>query len=493
MVFNSFAFLFLFLPVAVSGFYFFARRSGGRAIAWLLAASLVFYGSWDWRFLPILLSSVLVNFAACRWIMAGVGTGHAPKLRLALAIAFNLGLLSFFKYVNFFLGTLNQAAGTSLPLLDIILPIGISFFTFTQISVLVDAYRGGLAELKFSHYCLFACYFPYLVAGPILRQRELLPQFAAGSDKARVGEAFSPRAENFTVGISIFVFGLAKKLLIADNLAALMTNPVFAAGEPQLFQAWLGMLSYTFQLYFDFSGYSDMAIGVSRLFGFTIPINFHSPYKAVNVSDFWQRWHISLSQFLRNYLYIPLGGNRHGQFRRYRNLVLTMLLGGLWHGANWTFVVWGGLHGLYLCIQHGWQALMQSKGGAPSAPLVLAGRVLTFLAVMVAWCFFRAPDLSSALEVLAGMAGANGVSPVTEVDAPAYVMLAASAVIVFFMPNTNELFLSAYARDPKTSPSPVLFRAGWSPSRRWGLAIGLVLALCLLSIEQTADFIYAQF
>ncbi len=493
MVFNSLVFLFLFLPFTALGFYYFARRGGSRAIAWLIAASLVFYGSWDYRFLPILLTSVLVNFAACRWIMAGAGEKiiFSPRSRLTLAIIFNLGLLCFFKYVNFLIGTVEDISGSGrvLPALDIILPIGISFFTFTQISVLVDAYHGKIKELKFSHYCLFACYFPYIVAGPILRQGELLPQFKELHEGRKF---FTPTAENFAIGISIFVFGLGKKLLIADNLAALVTAPVFAGGDPQLFQAWLGMLAYTFQLYFDFSGYSDMAIGVSRILGFTIPINFHSPYKATNVSDFWQRWHISLSQFLRNYLYIPLGGNRHGQFRRYRNLVLTMLLGGLWHGANWTFVVWGGLHGLYLCIQHGWQGLRKAKGKTPSAAMVIFHRILTFLAVMIAWCFFRAPDVSSAMTVLAGMVGCNGISPVTEVGGPAYVMLAASAAIVFFMPNTNELFLGA-DRDGTASASPALVRPNWSPSLRWGLAIGLVLALCLISIEQTADFIYAQF
>ena len=500
MVFNSFPFIFLFLPVAVGGFYFLARRNNGWALTWLTLASLVFYGSWDYRYLPILLGSVFVNFAACRWIIAVRGVKNfSPLRRLTAGIAFNLGLLGFFKYVNFFIGTINDVAGRNLPPLDIILPIGISFFTFTQIAVLVDAYRGKIREIGLLQYCLFASYFPYIVAGPILRQEEMLPQFSGAG--RRTGEKFfaPPRADDFAVGIAIFVFGLAKKLLIADNLAAAM-NPVFAGGEPQLLQAWLGMLAYTFQLYFDFSGYSDMAIGVSRLFGFTIPINFNSPYKAVSVSDFWQRWHISLSQFLKNYLYIPLGGNRHGQLNRYRNLVLTMLLGGLWHGANWTFVVWGGLHGMYLCVQHGWQTMQKGKEKQLASPFgaasrLLACRVLTFIAVMVAWCFFRAPDISSALAVLSGMVGLNGISMVKEIDGLGYFMLAASAIIAFWLPNTNELFLSPKGRSPERGEEPalVLFRATWSPSLRWGFTIGLLFALCLLSIEKTQDFIYAQF
>ncbi|EKD33730.1 MAG: hypothetical protein ACD_75C02615G0003 [uncultured bacterium] len=495
MVFNSFPFIFFFVPIVVAGFYFLARKDHGWAITWLVLASLCFYGLWDYRYLPILLSSIVINYSACRWLLAAGRAKH--PWRLAISISFNLILLCFFKYVNFFIGSINGVSGTALPSLDIILPIGISFFTFTQIAVLVDAYHGKIKEMRFSHYCLFASYFPYIVAGPILRQQEMLPQFAAMGEGEQQNNC-RPGAGNFAVGISIFIFGLGKKLLIADNLGAAM-NPVFAGDSPQFFQAWLGMLAYTFQLYFDFSGYSDMAIGVSRLLGFKIPINFNSPYKATSISDFWQRWHISLSQFLKNYLYIPLGGNRSGQLMRYRNLILTMLLGGLWHGANWTFVIWGGLHGLYLCVQHGWQFLRKSRGEhkIPSAAHRAANRLLTwaltFLAVLVAWCFFRAPDVASALAVLAGMAGLHGISPVTEIDSLAYIMLFFSAVAAFWLPNTNELFLSSGSRDDASSRPLSLFRANWSPTLRWGLAVGLVFALCLLSIEQTNEFIYAQF
>ena len=355
MVFNSFSFIFIFLPLTVCGFYALAGKNMRWAAVWLLLASLFFYGSWDYRYIPILLTSVLVNYWAGRRIIAAERLSRRGWL--TASISFNLLLLCFFKYVNFFILSINDVTGTGIPVVNIILPIGISFFTFTQISFLVDAYHEKIKNIDFIHYLLFAAYFPYIVAGPILHHQEMLPQFA-DSGKYRA------RAENFATGIAIFTFGLAKKLLIADNLASAMT-PVFADGNPQFFQAWLGMLAYTLQLYFDFSGYSDMAVGVSRLFGFQIPINFNSPYKATSVSDFWQRWHISLSRFLRNYLYIPLGGNRHGQLTRYRNLLLTMLLGGLWHGANWTFVIWGGLHGLYLCVQHGWQFMMRTREKSP--------------------------------------------------------------------------------------------------------------------------------
>jgi D-alanyl-lipoteichoic acid acyltransferase DltB (MBOAT superfamily) len=236
-----------------------------------------------------------------------------------------------------------------------------------------------------------------------------------------------------------------------------------------------------------------MAIGVSRVLGFRIPINFNSPYKATSVSDFWQRWHISLSRFLRNYLYIPLGGNRHGQLRRYRNLLLTMLLGGLWHGANWTFVIWGGLHGLYLCVQHGWQFLMKKRTKAPTLAYRVFSRVLTLLAVIVAWCFFRASDVASAMAVLAGMAGWNGITMVSEIDVPGFIMLALAAITAFSLPNTNELFLYRDSNLEKISTSPSLVRLNWSPNARWGLTIGIIFALCVLSIERTSDFIYAQF
>ncbi len=482
MVYHSLPFIFVFLPVVCSVFFLIARRNGQWALAWLVLASVFFYGSWDYRYLPILGASIVVNYLACRWIIAG-GCGRGWKT--AAAITFNLLLLGFFKYVNFFIGSLNDLSGATLPLLDILLPVGISFFTFTQIAVLVDAHRGRVEAMPFTHYCLFASFFPYIVAGPILRHQELLPRFADS-------RGFRIDAGNVALGLSIFIFGLGKKLLIADPLGA-ATWTLLAPDNPKFLQAWLGMLAYSLRLYFDFSGYSDMAVGVSRVLGFRIPINFHSPYKAVNVSDFWQRWHISLSQFLRNYLYIPLGGNRHGQLARYRNLMLTMLLGGLWHGASWTFVVWGGLHGCYLCIQHGWKSLGKDRGATPGVASVAAGRVLTFLAVLVAWVFFRAPDLASAMAVVAGMAGLNGFSAVATLDLRAWALLLAGAVIAFFMPNSNEIFFSAKEREAERLPPSSPSRVGWLPSPGWGLAAGLIFALCLLNMDTAREFIYAQF
>lgn len=317
----------------------------------------------------------------------GTQVAFGKKSLLGAAITANLLLLAYYKYANFFVSSLSSAAGWESINLDIILPIGISFFTFTQVAFLVDTYQGKVKEYNFAHYLLFVTYFPHLIAGPVLHHKEMMPQFA---DK----KTYLPSADNFAIGLSIFVIGLSKKVLIADNIAPL-ANPVFEINaHPALVESWFGALAYAMQLYFDFSGYSDMAIGLSRLFGVRLPLNFNSPYKAENIIDFWRRWHMTLSRFLRDYLYIPLGGNRNGSFARFRNLFITMLLGGLWHGAGWTFVIWGGLHGIYLGINHGWHFLQEKLGLSASQSLrsKIVARSITFLAVLVAWVFFRAPS-----------------------------------------------------------------------------------------------------
>ena len=485
MILSSYSFLFLFLPVVLGGFFFLASKNNRLAGYWLLLASLSSYAFWDYRFLPILLASIGLNYFCCIRILAAAA--QHKKLWLTVAIAADLLVLGYFKYANFFIDTISNFTGNQLPTLSLLLPIGISFFTFTQISLLVDAYHGKIKELNPVRYALFVSYFPYIVAGPVLHHQDMMPQFA-DSDNYR------PKAVNFAVGLSLFVFGAAKKLLIADNLIP-MVDAAFATGNPQLLHAWLGLLAYTLQLYFDFSGYSDMAIGVSRLFGFQIPFNFNSPYKSASVSEFWQRWHISLSRFLRNYLYIPLGGNRKGQSARYRNLLLTMLLGGLWHGSNWTFVVWGGLHGLYLCVQHGWRHLI-TRGGTSASGITLPrwfNHLLTLVAIMIAWCFFRATSVTAATSILAGMVGLHGIAPVTGYSLFSYLILTAAAFIALFMPNTNEVFASLESRFATPPATASVVHLNWIPTLRWGLATGVVLALCLLSMGKTQEFIYAQF
>lgn len=404
MLFNSPGFLFLFLPATFIAFFVAARRSRDLAAAVLGAASLVFYGWWSVASLPLLLGSIAANFAFGRELARRRSRGL-----LALALAANLLVLGYFKYADFFIANLNDVLGEAgsppLGLLHIILPIGISFYTFTQIAFLVDCWQGKVRETRFVHYLLFVSYFPHLIAGPILHHAQLMPQFREASTyRIDLGRIFT--------GLTIFGVGLAKKIVVADSLADFANGFFAAAAGGQrigVIDGWGGALAYTLQLYFDFSAYSEMAIGVSLLFGIALPVNFNAPYRATSIVEFWRRWHMSLSTFLRDYLYIPLGGNRKGELRRYLNLFATMLLGGLWHGASWTFVVWGGLHGSYLAINHLW-----NRYGRPaSAPGRLrrgGGWLLTFVAVVVAWVVFRADDLPTAGRVLAGMAGFNGAT-----------------------------------------------------------------------------------
>ena len=396
-------------------------------------------------------------------------------------------MLSIFKYAGFFAATGATLLGSPKPDLGIILPLGISFFTFTQIAFLVDAYRGDVRSRRLDSYGLFVSFFPHLIAGPILHHGEMIPQFE------RKG-AFRFDWENIAVGLTIFAIGLFKKVILADGMAPLV-KPAFdaaAAGQmvtPDL--AWLAALAYTLQLYFDFSGYSDMAIGLSRMIGVQLPINFDSPYKATSAIAFWRRWHMTLSRFLRDYLYFPLGGNRLGPRRRYLNLMIVMLLGGLWHGAGWTFVVWGGLHGLYLVINHLWRGRL----GARRMPAALA-RLLTFLAVLFAWVVFRAADLPAALRLWSAMLGqgpAGGTSGWSE-WASCLLLLA----IAWFAPNTQQI-MQAYRPGLGSEEAGRPRRLGtiaWRPGLLSALVVGAVLATPLYFVvftDRVSDFLYFRF
>jgi D-alanyl-lipoteichoic acid acyltransferase DltB (MBOAT superfamily) len=361
MLFNSLEFILGFLPITLTGFFLLGSRGYQRAaIGWVVLTSLFFYGYWDpgehrladpWRWWPLTLIcvSTIFNFLVGQRLLA-----HPSKLLLAFGLAVNVATIGYFKYTLFFAEEIAARFGLALEVGQIVLPLGISFFIFQKIAYLVDAYRGEVRAGGFLSFALFVSFFPQLIAGPIVHHSEVIPQFGQKS-------TYRPNLDNLSRGIGIFVLGLAKKTVLADTIATYAT-PVFraaqAGAEPTLFEAWGGALAYTFQLYFDFAGYSDMAIGLALMFNIRLPINFNSPYKATNIIDFWRRWHITLSRFLRDYLYIPLGGNRHGVARRYGNLMLTMLLGGLWHGAGWTFIVWGGLHGMFLFMNHFWHDLM---------------------------------------------------------------------------------------------------------------------------------------
>jgi len=408
MLFNSYAFLFAFLPATLAGAFLLGRRDPRLAAMWLGAASLVFYGAWDPRFVPLLVGSIVFNYFAGLRIARARAALRSDRARYALiaAVAADLALLGYFKYANFFLASANRLVDADWPALDIVLPLGISFFTFTQIAFLVDVFRGEAREHRFVHYLMFVTFFPHLIAGPLYHHTQMMPQFARP-------ESYRLDLGNVGAGLSILILGLAKKVLIADSFAQ-YADPVFAAAtrDPHLLtfaEAWIGTLAYTLRLYFDFSAYSDMAIGLALMLNVRLPLNFNSPYKATSIIEFWRRWHMTLSAFLRDYLYIPLGGNRKGRVRRHVNLMATMLLGGLWHGAGWTFVVWGGLHGLYLVINHAWRALKAKLGwGEGGRAGRLAGAALTFVAVATGWVFFRADSFSSARAMLQAMAGGNG-------------------------------------------------------------------------------------
>jgi alginate O-acetyltransferase complex protein AlgI len=518
MLFNSYGFIFLYLPVVLLGFFQLARLDHRYAAAWLALASLFFYGYWNPAYIGLLLGSIVANYSFGTWI-AKASVKHdaaGGKRLLVAAITANLLLLGYYKYANFFLGSVNDVAGTHWSLGTIILPLGISFFTFTQIAFLVDTYQGKVKEYNFVHYLLFVTYFPHLIAGPILHHKEMMPQFAHAA-------TYRFSYENMAVGTTIFFIGLFKKVILADGISEYVA-PTFGAPAVGIHltfvEAWAGVLCFALQLYFDFSGYSDMAIGLSRMFGVKLPLNFHSPYKSVNIIDFWRRWHMTLSRFLRDYLYIPLGGNRHGKLRRYFNLMATMLLGGLWHGAGWTFVIWGGLHGLYLAINHGWHALRRALGQDPNQPLArpvhMASVLLTFLAVCLAWVFFRADNLDSALAICHAMLGGNGLAlpdnwftrfPAIHdwlnshgLYAPNNGFASAgminwiwiSLLIVWLAPNTQTIMQKFQPALDSVEPARES-RICWKPSRGYAWILGMATGAMLLFLTNTSEFIYRQF
>ncbi len=404
MLFNSLIFLGIFLPICWGVFALLrGRRLFQISVCWLIVCSLVFYGYWNPPYLILILGSIAVNYAFGHAQNLLHDQGKQSRPLMAGAVLFNLGLLGYYKYAGFITENINALSASALPVPDIILPLAISFFTFQQIAYQVDAYRGEAKEHGFLDYVLFVTFFPQLVAGPIVHHKEMMPQF-------RAQRTLGINPDHLALGLVLFSCGLFKKVVLADNLARYAT-PVFDAANGDvpltLFESWGGVLAYSFQIYFDFSGYSDMALGLAALFGIMLPFNFLSPYRAGNIIDFWRRWHITLSRFLRDYLYIPLGGNRKGKLRRYNNLLMTMLIGGIWHGAGWTFVIWGGLHGVYLIINHAWHRVL--KGARITHPIYkLAAWALTFTAVSFAWVFFRAESADAAFNICRALIGQNG-------------------------------------------------------------------------------------
>jgi alginate O-acetyltransferase complex protein AlgI len=500
MVFSSFQFLLLFLPVVLIGTLA-AQKFGDLAVKlWLIVASLAFYASWYPPYLAILLGSILANYAALRFALAQPPQSPARFWIVALGVAGNIFLLGWFKYAGFLALNINALFAAELIIPQFVLPLGISFFTFQKIALLVDVYRREVKDIPLLNYMMFVTFFPQLIAGPIVLYPEVQDQYR---EPGRIRLSLP----HFTLGVSVFTVGLFKKAVIADLMGS-YAAPIFGTAE-----AWTGVIAYTLQIYFDFSGYSDMAIGLAAMFGILLPFNFASPYRATSITEFWRRWHITLSRFLRVYLYVPLGGNRKGASRRYVNLLTVMLIGGLWHGAAWTFVVWGALHGAYLVINHLWRS-------APLPPL-FGGRIfaaaswfLTFSAVTIAWVFFRADSFTAATALLGRMFDPVGWSELLRNGYPATgiltattlsqfhtteiraipVILALGLAICLAMPNTQAFFSRKLQLGLAGHSDASPWRWEWRPSAGWAVVIGIMFAAAIMAITRgTSPFLYFNF
>jgi alginate O-acetyltransferase complex protein AlgI len=485
MFFNSFEYIFIFLPMVWAGYFILNRYRGisaGRP--WLLVCCLFFYGYFNIAYLALLLLSIGANYGIGMLLQDGELQRQSRKVLLTTGLVFNITLLGFFKYVDFFITNINTASGSHLSLLNIALPVGISFFTFQQISFLVDSYRGKMRERNFLQYMLYVSFFPSIVSGPITRHHEIMPQY---SDEKNWHVDY----RNVASGIILFAMGLFKKGILADHLALWVNQGFDTAIKLNLLEAWVTSLCYTLQIYFDFSGYTDMAIGTALLFNLKLPLNFDSPYRSLSIQEFWRRWHITLSKFLRDYIYIPLGGNRVGHLYVYMNIFITFLVGGIWHGAGWTFLLWGMAHGVAMIIHRMW-----CRTGIRLNRFV--SWFITFNFLNAAWVLFRARDLHNAVKVYRGMLGLDGVvlsekfSQLTflkslgveftkwPVNIPANLfyllyMLAASLVLSLFWWNTKDMAEK--------------FKPDW----KWLLLVSIVLGVGLIHISRISNFIYAVF
>ena len=479
MLFNSYEFIFLFLPAVIAGFFCIGRRWPAGGTLWLVSVSLFFYGWWDLCYVPLLCASICFNYfvgrrierlAAGHVIPAGghvdadVPHARARKTWLAFGIIVNVVLLGYFKYTDFFLGTANLLAGADLFCLPhIVLPLGISFFTFTQTAYLVDAYRGQAKNQTFLAYCEFVTIFPHLIAGPIINHREMIPQFLAG-------RTFHVQWDNIATGLAIFTLGLAKKVLIADKIAP-WVNAVYAHADAlTLPEAWLGALGYAMQLYFDFSGYSEMAIGLGLLINLKLPLNFNSPYQSLSIIDFWRRWHMTLGLWVKNYLYIPLGGSRCGTTRKLANLFLSMLIIGFWHGAGWTYVVWGALHGCLLIANHLWRRLRITL---PSSFCWL----LTFGSVVACLVVFRSENFHMAHSVLSTMVDLSRLPASIDCTLAKHLLVTLSLTLATVV-----------------VPHPItLAERYFRPTWRWCIPLAILLLYTVTMLHDYTEFLYFQF
>ena len=512
MLFNSYAFIFVFLPISLVGFYLLRTKHWHlrSQMIWLIVCSLVFYAWWNPAYLLLLLVSVIFNYAASLYI-----SRTKSRIALGLCIAANIMTLAYYKYGHF-LAYNFRMIGVPIALEKVVLPLAISFYTFQQIAYLVDSYREPQNNSGFLEYCIFVTFFPQLIAGPIVHHAEMMPQF-------RKNNPF--RNTDLSVGLTIFTIGLAKKVIFADRVAV-YASPLFDAvgngANPTFLDSWLGGLAYALQLYYDFSGYSDMAVGVARCFGVILPVNFNSPYKAVDISDFWRRWHITLSRFLRDYVYIPLGGNRKGQTRKLANLLSTMLLGGLWHGAGWTFVAWGGMHGIYLVFHELWRKIIRIP---TSIGTIMFGWLATMAAVIISWIPFRCNSISSSLLIMKSMLGFNGISlpesmsnlplgipsmvdrfgfsfsgayniPVEGSELGRLATIFILAAITIIAPNTQQIMINhkpALATYEGDISKPGLLGFTWEPTRAMAFIFGASLFVSVSQIGKISPFLYFNF
>lgn len=540
MLFTSREFLFAFLPIALAGFYVLGRRGSHLSILWLLAASLVFYAWWNYYFVLLLLISVVFNYVCGVALKRNLDREDRLKWYLLAGLAGNIGLLFYYKYFGPLSHWLGEMGALSTHRRNITLPLGISFFTFTQIGYLVDSAADSADELDFFKYALFVTFFPHLIAGPIIHHREIVPQFN-DPDTYRI------KTSNLAVGLSIFVIGMAKKVLLADTIAPIADHAFDGWRHLELWSSWIGAIAYSMQIYFDFSGYSDMAIGLARMFGITFPLNFNSPYIATSVVEYWQRWHMTLTRYLTLYLYNPMAlyirrirvaakkpinrkalatAEGFGQMIA-APTIYTMGLAGIWHGAGLQYLYFGLLHGIYMTVNHGWRTFVTERmpasmmtGWIAKGISYVASVMLTFIAVLVALVFFRAESPRAACTILAAMAGAYGaqapaleVSPATidwlgsagrwlertgilhappQGDSSALIALIAAVVIVWTMPNTQQI-MAAYK--PALDPEHV-FKASWlkwRPNVAWGIVLAIAFLACVGTLAAPQKFLYFQF
>ena len=545
MLFNSYGFIFVFLPITFLGAFFLGKRTQQGAVLWLGVASLAFYAYWNPIFVALLLATIICNYAVARKLsqLQSEPSSGSAKPVLVIAITLNLLLLGYFKYTNFFIGVLADSIGATFQPFHILLPLGISFFTFTQIAFLVDVSRGFAHEHNFARYLLFVTFFPHLIAGPVLHHKQMMPQFSESTN-------FRFQADNVCVGLSIFVLGLAKKIFIADSFGEI-ANPIFDTGTAthslQFFEAWVGALAYTLQLYFDFSAYSDMAIGLSLMFNIRLPLNFNSPFKATSVIDFWQRWHMSLTKYIGEYLYTPIslklmrrGLGKPFLIETFYTLVLptliTFFIIGLWHGTNYTVIVFGLLHGGYLIINHWWRLFKKKLAFTKSNSRIarMSSCALTYCCVVISLVFFRADTVAMATAICSAMAGLNGISlpatfePLvtalalnvsslglsfngvfanklfTQAHWYIFLFLLVGHLIVWLLPNIHQFMypykiacedLGARPAIKRLEPHGMLGWLVWRPNALWACVLGSLLFAVVLAMasNKPSSFLYYQF